>query len=751
MNEEKQKKIRIQLINFMNQELIRNRKNKKSNFLINSMTLEQLEKKNMQCKDFYIEEKNQIYHNIDNGWTMGLNIYINNSTNNNPFIYSLSNIIKDDIIIKDIKNINKININKYDNNNKKTIIQKQSNKILYIQKEGNIGSPIETSLLIKKELGERKLKRTKNEFNSNKIPVSFSERLFNENNIENDKLKEKGNENNNISNHNINDIEDDLGLSKQYSNESLETQVSRIIKICHDDRYSISFEHYLSDSKISKQSKEIKIAKIYAKKLKCYCRTLKRKFVFNNDKNIVNKTKIKNNNYNDNNIIENENNINKDNIKKIINLITDKNNENKIIKKMSSFGLLNNLKKIEEKKNEENNLLENINYKQIIPYKKNKSERNVKLKIKTNNSKKKNKEDVNENNNITNSSNNNNQYRTLDDKKNNKRENNLFKMNKKKKRKTLKEENTSRTKLKLKKELIKSPPKIIKLKRNKKVHKNEIDLYLFTDSPKFSLNNLNKKKKRKENIIEKIKNKVSTEVNRENNLKRLIKFRKHLEEPHQREKSTNISSTKNDKKRRSLEKNNNTFGFEKLNFLKTKTKSTSEKFLFNKNKAKYNHNKLNSINYNTSISHKRDSSPSISIHKKYMRKNNKNKNNTNGNNNIRDKKKKKTFCFLNIKRGSAVVEALKKMSKKKSTNYDDYKPYDINKKLSSILNDNNKDINEKKKNTNNSKKISFKKNYKNEFNSEKINKENDIFNKMDEILYKKKHERSKKCNLFTID
>ena len=232
-------------------------------------------------------------------------------------------------------------------------------------------------------------------------------------------------------------------------------------------------------------------------------------------------------------------------------------------------------------------------------------------------------------------------------------------MNKKKKRKTLKEENTSRTKLKLKKELIKSPPKIIKLKRNKKVHKNEIDLYLFTDSPKFSLNNLNKKKKRKENIVEKIKNKVSTEVNRENNLKRLIKFRKHLEEPHQREKSTNISSTKNDKKRRSLEKNNNTFGFEKLNFLKTKTKSTSEKFLFNKNKAKYNHNKLNSINYNTSISHKRDSSPSISIHKKYMRKNNKNKNNTNGNNNIRDKKKKKTFCFLNIKRGSAVVEALK--------------------------------------------------------------------------------------------
>ena len=89
MNGEKQKKIRTQLINFMNQELMNIKKCRKTNFLINSMTLDQLEKKNMQCKDFYIEEKNEIYENIDNGWVIGLNIYINNIADSNPLIHFL--------------------------------------------------------------------------------------------------------------------------------------------------------------------------------------------------------------------------------------------------------------------------------------------------------------------------------------------------------------------------------------------------------------------------------------------------------------------------------------------------------------------------------------------------------------------------------------------------------------------------------------------------------------------------------------
>ena len=136
MSEQRQKKIRNHLINFMNQELLRNKKNKQSRFLINSMTLEQLEKKNMQCKDFYIKEKDQIYQNIDNGWIIGLNIYINNSFNNNPYIQSLSNLIRDNYLFNDITNKRGMNINQIENinNNKETIIQKQSNKILYIQK-----------------------------------------------------------------------------------------------------------------------------------------------------------------------------------------------------------------------------------------------------------------------------------------------------------------------------------------------------------------------------------------------------------------------------------------------------------------------------------------------------------------------------------------------------------------------------------------------------------------------------------------
>jgi hypothetical protein len=125
----------------------------------------------MQCKDFYIEEKNEIYENIDNGWVIGLNIYINNIAVNNPLIYSLENIIKNNTFLKEIKNKNQLNINCYNTKYIETIIQKQSNKVLYIQKEGNVGSTVDTSLLIKKELGERILKQSKKEFNSNKMPI----------------------------------------------------------------------------------------------------------------------------------------------------------------------------------------------------------------------------------------------------------------------------------------------------------------------------------------------------------------------------------------------------------------------------------------------------------------------------------------------------------------------------------------------------------------------------------------------------
>ena len=66
----------------------------------------------------------------------------------------------------------------------------------------------------------------------------------------------------------MNETKGNLIFPKQLSNETLGTEISRIINICHEDRYTLSFDHFPSDNKISEQSKEIKIAKMYAKTLK---------------------------------------------------------------------------------------------------------------------------------------------------------------------------------------------------------------------------------------------------------------------------------------------------------------------------------------------------------------------------------------------------------------------------------------------------------------------------------------------------
>ena len=92
-------------------------------------------------------------------------------------------------MIKDITNINLISMNRINNSNKETLIQKKSNELLYIEKEGNVGSPVDTSLLIKKELGTRRLKCINKEFNSNKMTMNYSERIFTEDAIENEKDK----------------------------------------------------------------------------------------------------------------------------------------------------------------------------------------------------------------------------------------------------------------------------------------------------------------------------------------------------------------------------------------------------------------------------------------------------------------------------------------------------------------------------------------------------------------------------------
>ena len=754
MNEEKQKKIRTQLINFMNQEL-QNTKNKKSKFLINSMTLEQLEKKNMQCKDFFIEEKEQIYHNIDNGWIIGLNIYINNTSNYNPFIYSLSNIIKDNYIINHIKNKCDININHMDDiyTNKETIIQKQSNKILFIQKEGNGGSPVDTSLLIKKEVGERKLKRTNHEFNSNKMPINRSELFLNKKDNNNEKEIDAGKECNFNNNNLGNDFDDNNFLiSKQLSKETLETEISRIIKICHDEKYTNSFDHFPSDSKISELSKEIKIAKMYAKKLKIYCRTLKRKNPINSDsierKNKNYKNDINMKIFDEKNINKNINN-EKDTALKKNKVVEEKTIKNKKYKKISS---LLNLKKNLEKDNEDINQLENI--KQRIPNKKIKSERNIKNIIKRSSFLKIIKDIGNEKNNNTISSTNK-QFRTLEQKKSEKRKSLFnFKINKKIRKKTFEQDIKSKPKLKTKKDLIKTSVKIIrnkKTKENRKLNKNtktSKDLYVMTESSKY-LTNLIKRKKKKEKLDELLKNKILTETNKENNSKKLIKLKKKLEDYHKK-KSSNINLHKNlHKKRGSAEPKINLSGFEKLNFLKAKHKSTKDQLLFINRKKITRRNRLQ--NNNTSVSQQRDSSPSIEKIKKFIKNNNRIKNSKKiSNSEIQFKdKKKKTFGFLKTRRES-IIEALKKMKKRKSTNYNEIKIFGGKTILSPICNEDkhpfNTIIEENKKNENKKIKIKFKKDIK-EQNNEiyNDNKETDIFNIMDEFLYKKKQERGKKC------
>jgi len=733
MDEEKKKKIRVQLINFINQELLLNKKHKKSNFLINSMTLEQLEKKNMQCKIFFIEEKNQTYQNINNGWTIGLNIYINNISNSNPFVYSLTNIIKDNLMIKDITNINSINMNRFNNSNKETIIQKRSNKLLYIEKEGNFGSPVDTSLLIKKELGERILKCTNKEFNSNKLTINYSERFFTEDTIENekDKINKIEKETKFFYDKNINENEENLIFPKQLSNETLGTEISRIINICHEDRYTQSFDHYPSDSQISEQSKKIKIAKMYAKKLKLYCHTLKRKFPLNN--------KIIKINENNLNLNRNKN----EDIKNNINY-SDKNyinNINKKLKKISSFGLLNAIKNNEEESKNENNQF--AKYKQIIPNKRIRSGINIKLKIK-----KYGEDNENEkNNDVTISSNNNGQFKTLNDKIIKKRISALN-INKKKKRKTVKEEIKSKTKLKFKKDLIKSPIKLkIRNKRLTHINKAINGKFLLTDSPLININKI-KEKKEKESIKEIVKNKNITDTNKDTNLNKIIRSRKNLEDFNKNEKSSNFIFKRNEHKKCSVEKKINLSGLENLNFWKMKHKTTCEPLLFNKKRTK-----KKVIMNDISISNKRDSSPSISLDKKYIKKRNKIKNNTNRFNNANNRgEKKKTLGFFNTKKSTAVIEILKKMKKRKSTNYNNDKIVKFKRRLSPINNDNTKvsstNFEFNKKNQDSFKEQSF---IFNDFNYEKGNKETDIFNIMDELLYKKKHERSRKCNIINFD
>ena len=402
MEKIKQKKIRKLLICYTNEKNKYSKKLKKFNILINSTSLEELEKKNMKCKEFFIQEKTETYQNIDNRRSIIQNICINNNSYySNIIIYPLSQRLIYNNIIKDMININlndgTLNTttiydeNSSDNKLPQTLRQKTKKNIIN-QKINNQESPLDHSSLIKKELGERKLKLHKKEINLcssyNKNFLFFQrDKEFNEEKKNNDNsIKEKENEA---------DKDFDFFISERLSSITLATEVSRIIKVCHND-------DNLSTSKISKKKEEredIKKAKQYAKKLKLYCRTLKNKFSNSSKiKKIPNKIKPLNINgiklrnkekdkkfpITDRNGDRNEY-LKKDKIKKNhkskkLNIIFGKSYE-KIIKKKQSEKLKeNNL--LSDNEFVDNNYERN---KIVHQSKKMKSERNIKIKINENN------------------------------------------------------------------------------------------------------------------------------------------------------------------------------------------------------------------------------------------------------------------------------------------------------------------------------------------------------------------------------
>ena len=442
MEYEKQKNIRKILINYTNQQLIYNKnKNKNKDFLINSKPLEELEKKNMRSKEFYIVEKPHIFQNINNDRSIIQNTYINhNSIRSSIVIYPLATKIINDKKVKDIENIynNHLNITYIDDNskNESEVIFKKS-KIPETIKPNE--SPVARSKLIKKELGERKFKLSKNDIKYN----NFS--YYSKNKIKKNKKEEENNKKHK------NEISLSKGNSRQLSIETLATEISRIIKIVHNEKNINSFGLSQSNRKIEENS-DIKKAKIYAKKLKYYCRTLKNKHP--RDESII---KLKPLNQMDNSFkkhkIINSNIDNNENNEK--NFDKGKKRKSIIYHKVKISYKKKNSKKIQEENKTLDDNLTKIKY--PPPYKKLKSEVNIQSKIKINSFICSNE---NNNNNVQNINNN---YKTNDN--DSRKEiaiNSTFSKNKKKIKIIPKKKEICRLKTKPIKNIIKPPIKIKK-------------------------------------------------------------------------------------------------------------------------------------------------------------------------------------------------------------------------------------------------------------------------------------------------
>ena len=676
MNEKKQKKIRAYLINFVNEELIRKKRNNKKDILINSTSLDILAQKNMQCKVFFVEEHKFFYQqNMDIGWIMGVNFDLNNSYPQKPLMDLFSNKVAK---VMDKIDSSDIEEEKIEIVNKETIIKKNLDRILYIHHEKEIGSPLGTSLFQKKEISERKIYRENKDYLSGKVSNFF----MNKNDNQKDDIKLKD----------TNSFENFM-LIKRYSNITLETELSRIIRCCHDEDCPSSQEHCILESRRSEMNKGLKIARMYAKRLNLYCKTLKNNF----KKKYLKGKKL--------------------NFKKKKNTETKKETNFKNENADKNKGKIHNIQKFKfqkikpKKHNEEH---EEKNYKMNGYIKKAKTNNFLKIKA-INESDKNNIQDGSSHikGNIT----------TREDMGNHKKS--LLKINPFQKRNS----STFRNKLalKLKQVYFKSPKKIDTFKRkiSKQIGEGEY---------------------KKININQRLLNNIvnpNKEIKEVNHIQKVIKTKKKQENKNEKTSNFRISKMKY-VKRGSMMDNMNYTGLEKINFFKTKTKSTFSplvvKPIKKKSKKKKekinNNNNINNINNkSTSISQKKDTSDSSEIlPKDYEQKVIKNKYH----------KKNSTSFLMKRKKGNLIIENWKKIKKRRSSNYDNAKIHKI-KRISPLKSEREKRNNTTEKNE----QIFGKLHDLNEGDVEVT--DFDDFNVIDEFLYKIKVKRGKNCNVIGMN
>ena len=670
MNEKRRKKIRAYLINFVNEELKRNKKKKKEDILINSVSLDILSRKNMQSKLFLGKEDNYYYQqNVEIGWMVGVNFDINNSYHQKPLIDIFANKVTKEINRVDSSDIGE---EKIEIVNKETIIKKNLDRILYIHQDRSNINSLGTSLFLKKEISERKFNKEK----ANNISGRISNFSLNKSKMEKGEKHTKT-----ISNHSI--IDENSILLKRYSNITLETELSRIIRCCHDEDYSSSQENCISDSRRSEINRELKIAKMYAKRLNLYCKKLKKKV---STKYLKNKKKEKNDNQD----------------KKICKQAAKKGNNNGSCELDRNKGNSHKIKRIEFKK---------ILIKKNMDKDNNISKFNIiEKKSQTN----KGKNDSDKNNFLESSAHIKGNITSRENPNNTKK--GLLRSNQIKKRHS----STFRTKLmtKLKQVYFKSPKKADIFKREKS---KQIEDKVY----------------KKININQKMNNALNSNK-KEEQIVKLIKIKKKPEHKNEKNSTFRINNIKYGKRSSMMEKMNNT-GLEKINFFKNKTKSSYVPYTIKatKKKLKKKREKINNINNNnstTTISQRKDTSGSSE--------NNGNENDNRKNNSKIKISKKNSSQLIKGKKGFLSIENLKKMKKRRSSNYDKVKIHKL-KRISPL-----KIEREKRNNTT-------------EKNEKKFGKRNDIndveitdfddFNLIDEFLYQRKLKRSKINNVLGMN